>query len=129
MDFGTLERPVSPHREKEDKMKKSFTKPVLLFALIIFLLGILFGIIGSALGGNVFRASANINHVMGGNSVIKFEFSTPEPTAVPYTDPFEEFFGSSDIFDIFEEFGMGEDFMMPYGGYSETIPGNSGKIY
>lgn len=110
-------------------MKKSFTKPVLLFALIIFLLGILLGILGSAMGGNAFRASANIDRLLGDDRKIKFEFSTPQPTAVPYSDPFEEFFGGSDVFDIFEEFGMGEDFLSPYGGYYDTYPGNSGKIY
>lgn len=112
-------------------MKKSFTKPVILFSGIVFLSGIIFGIIGSIMGGNAFRASANIDRLIGDNAIIKFEFATPEPTAVPYYGG-GDMFGGSDIFDIFEEFGLEEefgDFFSPYDGGYDTAPGGSGKIY
>ncbi len=108
---------------------KKYTKPALLAALVIFIIGVLFALSAIATGGNYFRAMANIDRLMSENAAIKFEFATPEPTAIPYTDPFEEFFGGSDMFDIFEQFGMGDDFMMPYGGYNQPNPGISGKIY
>ena len=109
---------------------KKLTKPVLFTALITFLAGVFFSVIAAFMGGNVFRASANIDRFMSDSNIIQFEFATPEPTAVPYTDPFDAFFGDSDdIFDIFEQFGMGDDFISPYGGYYDTNPGNSGKIY
>ena len=108
---------------------KKYTKTILFISLIIFIVGLLFSVVGSALGGNFFRATSNISRFMD-DTVIRFEFATPAPTAVPYTNPFDEFFGSgSDIFDIFEEFGMGDDFFSPYGSQYGTPPSNPGKIY
>jgi len=108
---------------------KKYTKTILLISLIAFIVGVLFSVAGSALGGNFFRATSNINRLMENNNIITFEFATPAPTAVPYTDPFDEFFGGSDIFDIFEEFGMGDDFFSPYGNQYGAPSQSPGKIY
>ena len=112
-------------------MKNSYTKPVLIFALIIFLIGIIFAAIANAKGGNYFRASSNIDRLISDNAVIKFEFSTPVPTEAPRSDYYDIFGGSDleDIFDIFEEFGLDDDILSPYGGGYDTAPGAPGKIY
>lgn len=101
-------------------MKRTFTKQILLSAVVIFLVGAVLGIVSVLLGGSFLRATDNLD-----NPVISFDFSTPEPTPEPY-NMYDDFFGM-DIFDIFEQFGLDDDFFSPYGGSSGN--GSNGQIY
>ncbi len=98
-------------------MKKTVTKQIFLIAVIIFIVGAVLGIVSAVSGGSFLRASDNLD-----NGIISFEFSTPEPTPAPY-NMYDDFFGT-DIFDIFEQFGLDGDDFMPYGN-----GGGSGQIY
>lgn len=121
-------------------MRKAFFKPVLIFAGIVFLCGLLTGLTGSLMGGNPFRASANIKQITDDESIINFDYNiTTEATPVPHNNDYygdgfyssPDIFSDPDIYDFFEEFGMDgfDEFFSPYGGSYDTYPPDSGVIY
>lgn len=102
-------------------MKKTLTKYIFFAAVGIFLAGAILAMVSLIMGGNFLRATNNIEKYINDDSIMSFDFSTPEPHGM-----YDDFFGT-DIYDIFEQFGLDEDDFMPY--ESDEGIGNSGKLY